>query len=123
MEPESLQIEAVFLEIRQILHSARASAYRAANTAMVSAYWQIGQRIVEHEQQGQKRARYGAALLAGLASRLTEEFGDGFSIPNLKNYRQFFQAYPISSALRSELTWTHYRLLMRITNDNARAFL
>ena len=122
MEPESLQIEAVFLEIRQILHSARASAYRAANAAMVSAYWQIGQRIVEHEQQGQKRARYGAALLAGLASRLTEEFGDGFSIPNLKNYRQFFQAYPISSALRSELTWTHYRLQMRITNDNARAF-
>lgn len=122
MEHELLPIEAAFVEIRQIIQSARASAYRAANAAMVSAYWQIGQRIVEHEQQGQQRARYGEALIAGLAVRLTAEFGKGFGEDNLLLMRQFFLVFPISDALRRELTWTHYRLLMRVTNDKARTF-
>jgi len=122
MKPELVPIEAAFFEIRQIIQSARASAYRAANAAMVSAYWQIGQRIVEHEQQGQQRARYGEELIAGLATRLTAAFGKGFGEDNLLLMRQFFLVFPIPDALRRELTWTHYRLLMRITNDDARAF-
>jgi predicted nuclease of restriction endonuclease-like (RecB) superfamily len=152
----------LYAEIKSILDDARKSAYRAVNFTMVLAYWEIGKRIVEEEQNGNKRAGYGEALLKELSEKLTAEFGKGFSVVGLKNYRQFYLAFsqhPKGSALRSEsatseedtkssamrselqknkaeepqglyeahqlrkeLTWTHYRLLMRVENLEARNY-
>ena len=110
----------LFAEISQILIGARQTAYKAVNFAMVTAYWNTGRLIVEDEQQGSTRAEYGKAVLADLSVRLTEEFGKGFTEANLRNMRQFYQCFPNCYALRSELTWTHYRLLIRVQDEDAR---
>jgi predicted nuclease of restriction endonuclease-like (RecB) superfamily len=102
------------------LLAARAQVRQTVNTAMVQTYWHIGRMIVEDEQGGQKRAAYGKQVLPELAKRLSEEFGAGFDVSNLRNMRQFFQFLPIRDALRLELTWTHYRSLIRINNPQAR---
>ena len=88
---------------------------------MVEAYWQIGKSIIE-EQKGEERAEYGSGLLKELSKQMTQDFGKGFTVSNLKNMRQFYLNFPNSYALRSELSWTHYRLLMRVENENARQF-
>ena len=106
--------------IRQVLETARRSAYKAVNFAMVQAYWQIGRLIVEDEQKGEVRAEYGKKVLEELARRLTAEFGKGFDASNLRYMRLFYQAFPKCDALRHELSWTHYRLLLRVENQNAR---
>lgn len=112
-------------EIRDILAQARQKTYTAINSAMVEAYWLMGKRIVEEEQQGNQRANYGEAILKSLSVELTDEFGKGFSYANLRNFRQFYLTYPdveICYALRSNLTWTHHRLIMRVENPNAREY-
>ena len=111
----------LFKNVRAILAKARAAVYTAANTAMVEAHWNVGREIVE-KQGGASRAKYGEGLINALALRLTAEFGDGFTVPNLRNMRQFYLTFPKRYALRSELSWTHYRLLMRVENENAREF-
>lgn len=113
----------LYQQIHGILQAARQQSYRAVNTAMIEAYWQIGRRIVEHEQGGEARAAYGQGVLAALAARLTEDFGKGFTSANLRNFRQFYLTFSdeqIRYALRSNLTWTHLRQLMRIENLDAR---
>lgn len=109
-------------EIRQILTTARSKAYSAVNTAMVNAYWEIGKRIVEEEQQGNTRADYGKGLLKGLAKELKAEFGKGFDERELRRIRQFYLTFPIRDTLRPELSWSHYRLLIRVGNEKARQF-
>jgi len=92
---------------------------------MVEAYWLIGQRIVQEEQGGNARADYGSQLIPNLARQLGDEFGRGVSIANLKNFRQFYLTFPDagkSYALRSFLTWTHWRLVMRVENAAARDY-
>ncbi|MEK6645477.1 MAG: PDDEXK nuclease domain-containing protein [Candidatus Firestonebacteria bacterium] len=89
---------------------------------MVIAYWNIGRLIVEEEQKGKKRAEYGAYLIDDLSKRLTVEFGKGFDERNLFFMKQFFLVFPKVNALRSELSWTHYRLLSRVEKDKAREF-
>jgi len=108
--------------VADILIAARTNAYRAVNFAMVEAYWHVGQTIVEEEQRGEARAEYGAALLKNLSIRLAAELGIGFSEQSLRNMRQFYQCFPIRSALRSELTWSHYKALIRVENEAARAY-
>lgn len=111
--------------IRAILSEARKKAYANVNHIMVEAYWRIGQRIVEEEQAGKERADYGRFLIRELSRRLGDEFGRGFSVANLKNFRQFYLTFPEfekSYALRSELTWTHYRLVMRVDDPQARNY-
>lgn len=105
--------------IRGILDSARAKVYQSANFAMVEAYWQIGKSIVE-EQDGSERAEYGAGLLKELSKQMTQDFGKGFTVTNLKYMRQFYLAFPNGHALRDELSWTHYRALLRVDDENAR---
>ena len=122
MEKPTITFESLWQAARGVIQSARAQAHRAINSAMLSAYWELGRLIVEEEQHGKERAGYGEALIESLAARLTEEFGNGFSEANLKNFRQFYLTYPIRYAARSELTWTHYRLLMRVQNEQARQF-
>ena len=88
---------------------------------MVEAYWNIGKSIIV-EQGGNEKADYGTGLLKELSKQMTQDFGKGFTVANLKNMRQFYLTFPNSYALRSELSWTHYRLLMRVENENAREF-
>jgi hypothetical protein len=96
-------------DVKTILASAREQAYTAINASMVKAYWLLGKRIVQEEQQGKERASYGEGLLKELSMSLTVEFGKGFSYANLKNFRKFYLVFPELEkgyALRSELTWT-----------------
>ena len=88
---------------------------------MVEAYWNIGKSIIE-EQGGNEKAEYETGLLKELSKQMTQDFGKGFTVANLKNMRQFYLTFPNGYALRSELSWTHYRLLMRVENENAREF-
>lgn len=162
----------LYKEIKAILTEARQSAYRSVNFVMVIAYWEVGKRIVTHEQGGAKRAGYGEAVLKELSQQLTKDFGKGFSLTSLKDFRQFYLTFPetekshalrgqlpeqekqkshavrghlqkpsekqkpsalpresitdgdflIRNALRAELGWTHYRLLMRVENEAARNY-
>ena len=106
--------------IRQVLETARRSAYKAVNFAMVQAYWQIGRLIVEDEQKGEARAEYGKKVLEELARRLTADFGKGYDARELRKMRQFYLQFQKWDAVRPELSWTHYRLLLRVENQDAR---
>jgi predicted nuclease of restriction endonuclease-like (RecB) superfamily len=111
----------IYGQIKEILTTARAKAYSAVNFAMVEAYWLIGKQIVE-AQAGNERAEYGTQLLKYLSEQLTHDFGKGFEERELRKIRQFYLTFPIRDALRPELGWTHYRLVLRAPNDNARNF-
>lgn len=106
--------------IAHLVEQARGQIRQAVNSAMVQSYWHIGQMIVEHEQQGASRAEYGAQQLQTLSAQLTERLGKGFDVRNLRNMRAFYQTFPIRDALRTELSWTHYRSLLRVENPSAR---
>ena len=106
--------------LRDLITQARQQATRSVNTIQVQTYWQIGQHIVEFEQGGEARAQYGKRLLKNLATVLTAEFGKGFDTSNLRYMRLFYQAFPNCDALRHELSWTHYRFLLRVDNAAAR---
>lgn len=113
-------MEQLFERIRSILTSARQRAYSAVNFAMVESYWLIGQTIVEHEQQGEPRAGYGKGLLKELASKLTIEFGKGLDERELRKMRQFYLVFKKRDTLRPELTWSHYRRLISIEDEQIR---
>lgn len=108
-------------EIKQLITQARTKAYAAINSAMVEAYWQMGKRIVEEEQQGKERADYGAQLLKELSRELTKEFGKGFSVGSLYYYRQFYSTFPeIFATSWRILSWSHYKRLMQVSKQEAR---
>lgn len=113
-------LDELYVNVKSILASARQRAYTAINFVMVESYWQIGQQIVEHEQQGEARATYGAGVLKELSERLTKEFGKGFDESNLRYMRLFYRSFPIRDTLRHELTWSHYRRLISIEDENSR---
>lgn len=115
-----IQNDDLYLKIKNILQSARDNTYRHINFVMVEAYWNIGKQIVEDEQNGKDRAEYGSYLIKELSSRLTKDFGKGFTTTNLKMMRQFYQAFPNSHTLCDQLSWSHYRLIMRVENPQAR---
>lgn len=113
------------LEIKQILANARQKAYTAVNSAMVEAYWKIGERIVLEEQNGADRAAYGKEIIKNLSLELTNEFGAGFGERNIRNFRQFylmFQDLEIWKSVISKLTWTHIQRTLKISNDKARLY-
>lgn len=109
-------------DIRYIIREARIQAVRSVNHALTVMYWHIGQRIVEEEQQGEARAKYKDYLLKHLAENLEKEFGDGFSRRQLELMRQLYLVFPIANALSSQLTWTHYKHLIRLDDADKRAF-
>ena len=113
-------MEELYANIRGILQSARKRAYSAVNFAMVESYWMIGQTIVEHEQHGEVRADYGKGLLKELAARLTKDFGKGFDERELRKMRQLYLTFQKRDTLRPELTWSHYRRLISVENEQAR---
>ena len=110
----------LFSEIRETILTARNLAYKSSNKILLNMYWEIGRLIVEDEQQGKSKAEYGKATLKNLAKQLTFEFGVGFDERNLNNLRAFYRAFPIWNAVRSELSWTHYRIISRLENEQLR---
>jgi hypothetical protein len=115
-----LNLDGLLDQLRALILQARQQALRAVDVVQVRTSWEMGRHIVEFEQGGAERAKYGARLLSRLAERLTAEFGKGFDERNLRHMRAFFQAFPIWDALRPKLSWTHYRLLLRVEDRGAR---
>ena len=115
------QTEETYTRVRGYVVEAQRQIYSAVNSAMVLAYWNIGKTIYEVCDEND-RAAYGKQVLRVLAERLTAEFGRGFSMQNLRNMRQFYRVFPNRSTLCSELSWSHYRLLMRVDNETERVF-
>ena len=112
-------------EIKTILKNARQKAYTAVNSAMVEAYWKIGRRIVEEEQNGKERAEYGKEILQNLSKELTEEFGKGYSYRTLREIRQFYLMFSDFEKWRTvsaKLTWSHFQKVLRVSNEKARIF-
>ena len=119
--PSAPQAEATYTTIRSTVIAAQNRVYAAVNSAMVQAYWEIGEQIYRACGEND-RAGYGKNLLQFLSDRLTAEFGKGYSVQGLRNMRQFYCAYQKRSTLWSELSWSHYRVLMRISDKTARDF-
>ena len=137
---EIQKTENLFLQnVSEILESARKNAKTAVNLAMVYAYYEVGRMIVEEEQHGENRAAYGKKILQELSDYLTENFGKGFSVGNLKNIRQFYKVYSadqigetvfsqfenlpaVDTGRKFYLSWSHYLKLMRIENIEERHF-
>lgn len=117
-----IQDNQLFSEIKELILLSRQRVFRMANSVLLETYWQIGKLIIEDEQQGKERAEYGKAVLKTLGNQLTLEFGKGFDERNLNNMRAFYKAFPIWNALRTELSWTHYRLISRIDSQEKRSF-
>jgi hypothetical protein len=112
-------------DIKQIIVSARAKAYTAVNSAMVEAYWHIGKRIVEEEQHGKQRAEYGQEIIKTFSEELYNEFGKGFAERCLREYRQFyltFMDFEFGAHCAPNITWSHFRLIMRLTDKNTQIF-
>lgn len=143
------QATGLFDRVVSILEEARGRVVRSVNTHTVTAYWMIGREIVEALQRGAERAEYGTGLIEELSRRLTKRYGRGFSAPNLKNFRQFYLAFPTRvpgigypagsqlalpvkgrplrdgpdpAAFHAALSWSHYRALMRVEKPEARDF-
>ena len=109
-------------EIRRIIDEARTNAVRSVDFCRVMMYWNIGKRIFEEEQQGKDRADYGTYLIKNLANNLEPDYGSGFSVRQLERSRQFYRLYPIASALRTQLNWSQYKMLLSIDNPDKREY-
>lgn len=109
-------------DIRNLLITSRTQIQQSVNSVMVQTYWHIGRMIVEDEQKGKTRAAYGKKQLETISGALTEEFRKGFDSRNLRNMRQFYTTFPIWDSVSTKLSWTHYRTLITIENQEARAF-
>ena len=115
------EVNKLYAEIKNLIEQSKNKVYKTVNTEMINLYWNIGKMIVE-KQEGQKRAKYGDLLIEGISKKLTENFGKGFSVQNLRRMRQFYNTYPIRSTIMSELSWTHYLELIKIKEKNKRDF-
>ena len=106
--------------LSELIRHSRQKALRMVDTLQVQTCWNMGRHIIEYEQAGAARAEYGKQLLPTLAKALTAEFGKGFDASNLRYMRLFYQAFPNCDALRHELSWTHYRTLLRVESEHTR---
>ncbi len=114
--------QSVITDIKAIIAHSKERAIRAVDHERTLMYWDIGKRIFEEEQQGKDRAEYGKYLTQFIAQELEPEYGSGYSKRQIELFRQFYRAFPIANALRSQLSWTQYKLLIRIDNEDKRAF-
>ena len=117
-----VQWESPYQKMSDVLNKARGTVWQAVNAAMLTTYWEIGKVIVEEEQQGKEQAKYGEKLIKNLSERLSKDFGKGFDRSNLLHMRNFYLTYPMIDASRRQLSWTHYRLLLKVEKPEARAF-
>ncbi len=113
--------EEIYTSIRSFVITAQNRVYTAVNSAMVIAYWEIGEQICKACGEND-RAEYGKNLLKYLSDKLTAEFGKGFTERNLRAMRQFYNCFPNRHTLCAELSWSHYRILMKIADKTVRDF-
>ena len=109
-------------EVKEILKNARQKAYTAVNSAMVEAYWEIGRRIVEEEQNGKERAEYGKEILQNLSKELTEEFGKGYSLREIRQFYLMFSDFEKWRTVSAKLTWSHFQKVLRVSDEDIRIF-
>jgi predicted nuclease of restriction endonuclease-like (RecB) superfamily len=109
-------------EIKSLIAKAKEGAIRSVDHHRTVMYWHIGERIFNEEQQGKDRADYGNYLIKYLSEQLQPEYGSGFSVRQLERYRQFYRTFPIASTLRTQLSWSHYKLLLSIDNEDKREY-
>ncbi|SHL43346.1 DUF1016 N-terminal domain-containing protein [Fibrobacter sp. UWH4] len=109
-------------DAKQIIETARKNAVRSVDFCRVQMYWKLGKRIFEEEQHGKKRADYGAYIVKSLAEKLEAEYGSGFGIRQIERIRQFFLLYPIASAVRTQLNWSQYKMLIAISDPDKREY-
>ena len=109
-------------QIKRIIEEARLNAVKSVDFQRVLMYWNIGRSIIEEEQQGKDRAEYGKYLIKNLSKKLEPEYGTGFSVRQLELTRQFYRTFPIANAVRSQLNWTQYRLLIRMEDGDKREY-
>ena len=122
-EPAIFKLDEQFVsDIRNIIITARTTAIRSVDFERVKMYWKLGERIFIEEQKGQDRAEYGAYLLQNVALEIEKEFGSGFSVRQLERARRFYRTYPIATALRTQLNWYQYRLLIQINDNDKREY-
>lgn len=119
---EEHSIESLYLDARNIIEHARNNAVRSVDFCRVQMYWNLGRRIFEEEQQGKERADYGSYLIKNLSKQLLPEYGSGFGVRQLERARSFYRLYPIASALRTQLNWSQYKLLISITDPDKREY-
>jgi predicted nuclease of restriction endonuclease-like (RecB) superfamily len=117
-----MSIEKLYEDVQEIIEKARKKVYQVANVSMVRSYWNIGRLMIEEEQNGAGRAAYGKQVIELLSVRLQAVYGKGYNKTNLWYMRQFYQLFENPHALRGELSWTHYRLLLKIEDKAARNF-
>ena len=115
------EVNELFINIKDLVNQSRNKVYKTVNTEMINLYWNIGKIIVD-KQSGNKRAKYGDLLIEGISKKLTDTFGKGFSIQNLRRMRQFYMSYPIRSTVLSELSISHYYELIKIKDEDKRNF-
>ena len=120
-EKDDKEIDLLYEDIKELVEQSRNRVYKTVNVEMIDLYWNIGKMIVE-KQEGEKHAKYGDLLIESISRKLTEYFGKGFSIQNLRRMRQFYQYFPIRSTLSSELSISHYFELIKIKEVNKRNF-
>jgi predicted nuclease of restriction endonuclease-like (RecB) superfamily len=109
-------------EIKSLIAQAKEGAIRSVDHHRMVMYWHIGERIFNEEQQGKDRADYGNYLIKYLSEQLQPEYGSGFSVRQLERYRQFYRTFPNASTLRTQLSWSHYKLLLSIDNEDKREY-
>lgn len=114
--------QSVIVDIKDIIDKAKDKAIRLVDHQRTIMYWHIGKRIFEEEQEGKDRADYGNYLTKFIAEQLEPEYGSGFSKRQVELFRQFYRTFPIANAVRSQLGWTHYKMLIRIDNQDKREF-
>ncbi len=116
-------INSMLDEIKKVLADARGRTAVQINMELLTAYWNIGRIIVEHEQESQERAAYGKQTLRQLSKELTKEFGKGFSVSNIQFMRRFYQNYQIQQTMSVKLSWSHYCELLSISDLDKRSFI
>lgn len=109
-------------EIKSLIAKAKEGAIRSVDYHRTVMYWHIGERIFNEEQQGKDRADYGNYLIKLLSEQLQPEYGSGFSARQLERYRQFYRMFPIASTLRTQLSWSHYKMILSINNEDKREY-
>ena len=123
-EEKSLELSSVFVsDIRSIIEHGRQQAYSAVGQLAIATYWNVGRRIVEEEQHGQKRAAYGTKLIKNLSDTLIPLYGSNYSKRNLDYYKKFYLLFPeieIVNTRVHNLEWSHIRRILSVTNPDAR---
>lgn len=119
---DSTNLDALLTSIKQVLHEAKSHIAHTVNTTLVNTYWQVGRHIVEYEQKGAARAEYDKGVITYLSRHLTSEFGDGFTETNLRYMRLFYKRFPNRHTLCDKLSWSHYRTLLKVEDNNTLSF-